>query len=148
MSTAQLIRCPNCGANNRVSLDKVEDGYVPRCGRCKSPLQVDSGGPFDVTDATFADQVERSGVPVLVDFWAAWCGPCRMMPPILHELAGQMGGRVRIAKLNVDENPRTAQRFGISSIPALMLFKDGQVVENLVGVRQADELARVVSRHV
>jgi thioredoxin len=149
MATAQLVRCPACGANNRVFLDKLDHGHAPRCGRCRSPLAVaNGGGPMEITDANFADLVERASVPVLVDFWAEWCGPCRMMTPILHELADQLGGRARVAKLNVDQNPRTARKFGISSIPALMVFKNGQVVESLVGVRQADELTRILSRHL
>jgi thioredoxin 1 len=147
MTTAPVIRCPQCGANNRVSAEKIEGGCVPRCGRCKSLLPMGGGSPVEVTDATFGELVERSSQPVLVDFWAEWCGPCRMMTPILHDLAGQFGGRALIAKLNVDDNPRTAQRFGISSIPALMVIKNGQVVESLVGVRQAAELAQVLNKH-
>jgi thioredoxin 1 len=86
-----------------------------------------------VTDATFDSEVRQSSVPVVVDFWAEWCGPCRMIGPALEELSTQYGGRVKIAKVNVDENPDTAARLGVRGIPSLFLFKDGQVVSNKVG---------------
>jgi thioredoxin len=86
-----------------------------------------------VTDATFAEQVEKSPLPVLVDMWAPWCGPCRMLTPVMEQLATELSGRVRVAKLNTDENKRTAARFGIRSIPTLLIVKDGVEVNRLVG---------------
>jgi thioredoxin 1 len=86
-----------------------------------------------VTDATFDAEVRQSPVPVVVDFWAEWCGPCKMIGPALEELSAQYGGKVKIAKVNVDENPDTPARMGVRGIPALFLFKDGEVVSNKVG---------------
>jgi thioredoxin 1 len=89
--------------------------------------------PLSVNDASFEQQVMRSNLPVLVDFWAPWCGPCRMTDPILEKMAGEMAGRVLIAKVNVDENPQTAQRFDIRSIPTMMVVKDGRIVDRWMG---------------
>ena len=91
--------------------------------------------PIQFTDANFQSEVLDSDQPVLVDFWAAWCGPCRAVGPTIEELAHEYDGTVKVGKLNVDENPQSAGGFGISSIPAVLLFKDGKVVETLVGVQ-------------
>ena len=95
-----------------------------------------------VTDATFAAEVERSPLPVLVDMWAPWCGPCRTVAPVIEELARELAGRVRIAKLNIDENPDTAQRFKVSSIPTLLVLKGGEEIERIVGVQSKAEIVR------
>lgn len=141
MSEKQVIRCPSCGANNRVDLEKVAQGNEAVCARCKNPLPV-SSKPVTVTDATFAAEVERSPVPVLLDLWAPWCGPCRMIAPVLEQLAAEMAGRVRIAKLNVDENQATASRFNVRSIPTLLILKSGREVDRLVGVLPKPEIVR------
>lgn len=94
----------------------------------------------NVSDASFSEDVLQSGQPVLVDYWAAWCGPCKAIAPILDEIAEQYAGRVTIAKLNVDENPETAAKFGIRGIPTLMLFKDGEPIETKVGALSKSQL--------
>ena len=142
---AHLIRCLSCGATNRVPRDKIAQGLAPVCGRCKAPLPVQTA-PVTVTDATFSEEVDRSPLPLLLDMWAAWCGPCRMVAPVIDELAKEMAGRVRVAKLNVDENPATAARFDVRSIPTLLVLKGGQEVDRIVGVQPKAEIVRRLER--
>jgi len=99
-----------------------------------------------VTDATFAAEVERSPLPVLVDAWAPWCAPCRSIAPAIEELAAEHAGRVRFAKLNVDENPATASRFGIQSIPTLLVMQGGREIDRIIGALPKPEIARRLQR--
>jgi len=101
-----------------------------------------------VTDDTFDEQVVQADVPVLVDFWAEWCGPCKMVAPVLEEIADAKGGKLRVAKVNVDDNPRTAQRFQVMSIPTLLLFKDGEPQSRIVGARGKSQILSEVDPHL
>ncbi len=105
------------------------------------------GKPIHLTDANFDQVVMRSELPVLVDFWAAWCGPCRMIAPVIEQLAREFDGRAVIGKLNVDENPRTAQRFGIRGIPTLLILHRGQVVDRIVGAQPASVIRQRLARY-
>ncbi len=129
-------RCTRCGTTNRIPRQRVRDN--PICGRCKARLFGDE--PLEVTDATFAREVEQSPLPTLVDFWAPWCGPCRTVGPVLREIAAERAGELRVVKVNVDENPMVSSRFGIRSIPALKLFIDGQVATDVVGAMPKGQL--------
>ena len=104
--------------------------------------------PITVTDDTFEAEVVNSPTPVLVDFWAAWCMPCRMMAPIVEEIAAEYGSQLKVAKLDVDQNPQMATQHGIMSIPTLMLFKDGEVVERLVGAMPKQRLMEKIMPHL
>jgi thioredoxin 2 len=148
MADVATIRCLGCGATNRVPHAKLAQGLTPKCGRCKQPLPAVTAAPLVVTDATFAAEVERSPLPVLVDAWAAWCGPCRMIAPAIDALAAELAGKVRVAKLNVDENPATASRFDIRSIPTLLVLAGGREVDRIVGAQPIEAIRARLERVV
>lgn len=137
-----IIRCLSCGAKNRMPEDRLND--KPKCGKCGVPLVVrnEQGQPVTVTDASFASEVISARGSVLVDCWAPWCAPCRTIAPILDDLADKYAGGVKIAKLNVDENPMIASQYTIQSIPTMLLFKDGKLVNRLVGALPKEEIER------
>ncbi|MEU4515964.1 thioredoxin [Nonomuraea wenchangensis] len=126
-------RCANCGRPNRVP--DAASG-TPRCGNCHQPL------PWiaDAGDDTFAEVAERADLPVLVDFWAEWCGPCRMVTPALEQVAQELAGRVKLVKIDVDRSPALSQRFTITGVPALMMLNEGRVVAQRVGAAPARQL--------
>jgi len=147
MSESQIIRCSNCGAANRVLLEKLQLGELPVCGKCHTQLtqpaqQAAQTQPVKVTDASFARDVEQSPLPVFLDFWAGWCGPCLMIGPFVEQLAADVAGRVRVGKLNIDENPATASRFGVRSIPTMIIFKDGREIDRITGAVPKEEMLR------
>ena len=142
----QVVVCSNCGANNRVDEARLATSEA-KCGRCGQKLTAAAGSaqdsrPVIITDQTFEREVlQTSGRPILLDCWAPWCGPCRMVAPLLDQLAAESQGRYRIAKLNVDENPRTASRFQIASIPTMLIFKEGKLIDRLIGAQSKQVIA-------
>lgn len=130
--TVQVV-CPNCQAKNRIPT--AADG-VPRCGRCHQPL------PWivDASDEDFAAVVEDATIPVLVDVWAPWCGPCRMVSPALEQLAGELAGSLKLVKVNTDESPQVSRRFEVQAIPTLVLMNRGEVLATQVGAAPAAQL--------
>ncbi|MFH0702136.1 MAG: thioredoxin [bacterium] len=103
---------------------------------------------IEISDATFEQEVKNSELPVLVDFWAPWCGPCRRIAPIIDEIAEEFQGRIKVVKLNTDENVRTAQEYSISGIPSLIIFKNGEAVERLVGLLQKSTLQSSIEKYI
>ena len=140
-----IVLCPHCGVKNRLPLPKMS--AKARCGKCHGLLAAAAPGtahtrPVPVTDLNFEQEVLSSPVTVLVDFWAPWCGHCKNLEPVLEGLAGEFGGRIKIAKVNVDENPRVALSYQIRSVPNMLFFKNGQVVHSVAGALPRADLAR------
>ncbi|ERS91748.1 MULTISPECIES: thioredoxin TrxC [unclassified Halomonas] len=144
MSEALTLGCPHCHAVNRVNRARLSDG--PTCGKCKRPLF--TGEPVALTAANFRALVERSELPVVVDFWAGWCGPCKMMAPIFAEAARELEPRMRFAKLDTEAEQALAGRFGIRSIPTLIVFKGGREVARQAGAMQGSQLRQWLQPHL
>ena len=145
MTDSLILQCRKCGARNRVPRARLNDG--PRCGKCKALLSSENMDtrPVVVTDATFEREITSHGGVVLLDCWAAWCGPCKSMEPILNDIAKRFAGRIKVAKLNVDDNPGTASKFRIMSIPTLLFFKNGKLVDTAVGALPVQEIERHIN---
>ncbi len=135
-----VIACPSCHALVRVPADRLKEN--PKCARCKEPVEAEK--PVTLDEQSFETHVSRAGFPVLVDFWAPWCGPCRMMAPGLDKLAAERGAQLQVGKVNTDENPQLSGRFGIRGIPTLILFRNGAEIARQTGAMDATSLDRWV----
>ena len=145
MPDSIILTCQACKTKNRVPVARLAQDA--RCGKCKALLSTaDLGRVAVVTDQSFDREVLGSGMPVLVDCWAPWCGPCRSVAPVMEALAQKWAGRVRIMKLNLDENPGIGARYRISSVPTIMLVKNGQIVDTLVGALPQETLEAALER--
>lgn len=144
MHTPLFFRCQACGGVNRIPADRL--GQSPVCGRCKAPIDR-SAHPVDVDDDALARLIKAAPVPVLVDFWAPWCGPCRMLAPHLVDLARRHAGRAIIVKINTDEHQGIASSLGIRSIPTLCVYRGGGLAERQEGAVMGPQLDALLTRH-
>jgi len=143
----QVVVCSHCGAKNRIDESRLATSEA-KCGRCGEMLNgiaasnEQDSQPVNITDHTFEREVlQTTGRPVLVDCWAPWCPPCRAIAPLLDQLAAESNGSYRIAKVNVDENPQISSRFQIASIPTMLIFKDGKLIDRLIGAHPKQTIA-------
>ena len=139
-AASSIVTCPNCGKKNRVAV--AAEG-IPRCGNCHQPL------PWIAeADAQTFDAAIHATIPALVDFWAPWCGPCRMVSPVVERVGRSLAGRLKVVKLNTDEAPDIAARYQVQGIPLLVLIADGREVDRLVGAVPEPQLRRFLDKHV
>ncbi len=137
MNNETIIRCKSCGGKNRVFLDKVQS--MPRCGKCKTLLTIPQEA-ISINESQFGMEVLNETIPTAVDFWAPWCGPCRIVSPILDDIARRFPGKIKIVKVNSDENPHLSIRYGIQGIPTVILFREGKEVDRLVGAAPKENI--------
>lgn len=143
------MRCASCGTRNRIPAEKI--GQPAICGRCRDSLDtsvLQIAHPLVVTDSSFQSQVIHSPLPVLLDCWAPWCGPCQMMGPVMDQLAAEWKGRIRVCKMNVDENPGTSTQYQIRSIPTLLIFDRGQLQDSLAGALPRHSIVQAMKAYL
>ncbi len=142
MADSAILKCRSCGTKNRIPLSRVKDH--PKCGKCSAPLKTDAiyTRPVTVTDTTFEREVMGFDGSVLVQCWAPWCGHCRSMEPVLNALAMDYAGQLKIARINVEENPQVSSRFRVMSLPQLFLIKKGNVIDSIVGALPRQEIEK------
>ncbi len=141
---SQHIVCPHCASVNRVPAERFKD--QPKCGACHKPLFI--AEPLILNEANFQRHIANSDLPIVVDFWAPWCGPCKMMAPVFTQAAAQFDTRLRLAKVNTEEVPALASRYAIRSIPTLVVFKNGQEVDRLSGALPPPQLTAWLQRQL
>ncbi len=144
MSDKLHLVCPHCSSVNRVVSDKI--ARKPKCGACKSPLF--TGSPVAFDSASFHKNIQKNDIPVLVDFWAPWCGPCRIMAPAFQQAAAQLEPNLRFGKVNTEDEQALASQFNIFSIPTTIIFKNGKEIARQAGAMNAQTIIQWVKSHV